>query len=71
MNAILLNSDLLGSMGAIIALVSPFVFLTGLLMIIFSEKNRKLGIKLLIGSVIAFIVGFGTCFANLSLGGMH
>lgn len=71
MEIIFLNSDILGSLGAIIALVSPIVFLVGLLMTIFSAKNRKMGIRLLIGSVIAFIVGFGTCFANLSLGGMH
>lgn len=66
-----LKSDFLGSLGAIIAIVSPFIFLVGLIMAIVSQEKRKLGIKLLIGSIILFIIGFGTCLANLSLGGMH
>lgn len=71
MNTILLKSDTLAGIGMILAIVSSFVFLVGLIIIIASQKNRKIGLKLLIGSVIAFIIGFGTCFVNLSLGSMH
>jgi len=38
---------------------------------IFFESRRKLGLKVMLFSVIGFIIGFGTCFANFSLGAMH
>jgi hypothetical protein len=71
MNIMLLKSDTLAGLGMIMAIVSPFVFLVGLIIIIAFKKNRKIGIKLLIASLITFIIGFGTCFANFSLGEMH
>jgi hypothetical protein len=38
---------------------------------LFFENQRKLGLKILLFSVIGFVIGFGTCVANFSLGGMH
>lgn len=66
-----MDSDILASIGAIIACIAPIVFLVGLITAIVSKPNRKLAVKLIIFSIIGFIIGFGTCLANLSLGGMH
>jgi hypothetical protein len=63
--------ETLTGLGIIIACISPIFFLFGLIMAIFSKEKKKLGVKFLIGSVIGFIIGFGTCLANFSLGGMH
>lgn len=71
MKTLFLRSDTLAQIGIALALISIPLFLIGLILIIASEKSRKTGIKLLIGSIVAFIIGFGTCFANLSLSGMH
>jgi len=70
MEPIFLSSPEL-ALGFYMVILSPIAFITGLIIIASSRDYRKLGIKIVIGSVIAFIIGFGTCFANLSLGGMH
>ncbi len=66
-----MDSDILASIGAIIACIAPIVFLTGVIMAIVSKTNRKTAVKMIIFSIIGFIIGFGTCLANLSLGNMH
>lgn len=71
MKTFFLQSEILLQIGMALAVLSAPLFLVGLIMIIASEKSRKIGIKLLIGSIITFVIGFGTCFANFSLGGMH
>lgn len=71
MNTVFLKSDVLAQFGIVLALLSIPLFLIGLIVAIASQKNRKVGLKLLIGSIIAFIIGFGTCIANFSLSGMH
>jgi hypothetical protein len=49
-----------------VAFVSFLTFVAGIIMQ-FSEKNRKLGLQMILYSVIAFVIGFGTCFASLTL----
>ena len=49
---------------------SAIAFITGLFLL-FIENKRKFAVKLLIGSVIIFLIGFGTCFATFSIGPMH
>ena len=66
-----MDSDILASIGAIIACIAPIVFLVGLIMAIVSKTNRKTAVKMMIISVIAFAIGFGTCLDKLSLGAMH
>jgi hypothetical protein len=63
-----MQEALLG-IGIIVSVVSPIVLFIGVLMAIFGKENKKLGIKLIIGSIIAFIIGFATCAANFTLGG--
>jgi len=63
-------NDFLVSAAIIIVLISVLVFFVGIVFL-FIDKNKKTGLKLIIGSIIAFIIGFGTCFANFNLGGMH
>jgi hypothetical protein len=57
----------------ILTVVSPLVFLVGLIMCIVSkeEANRKLGIKLLIFSLISFLIGIGGCLMIINSTGMH
>lgn len=71
MTTFILKSDLLANLGAVIAMICPVVLIIGIIMAFASVKNRKLGIKLIIGSIICFIIGFGTCLVNLNLGAMH
>ena len=49
-----------------VAFISAITFLVGIFMQ-FSEESKKLGLKLILYSVIAFVIGFGTCFASLTL----
>ncbi len=43
------------------------LFFIGVFVAIISQKNKQLGIKLLIGSVISFVIGFGGCLAYISV----
>ncbi|HFG0566119.1 TPA: hypothetical protein ACGFUW_001893 [Flavobacterium psychrophilum] len=47
--------------------LTVFTFVIAFFMAIFSKKKNKLASKLLIGSVIVFIIGFGGCIALISL----
>ncbi|MCZ8330821.1 MAG: hypothetical protein O9282_05875 [Flavobacterium sp.] len=62
--------DTLVTIGIILAIISIIAFAIGFIMLFF-ENQRKLGLKILLFSVIGFVIGFGTCVANFSLGGMH
>ena len=57
--------------GGLIALLSVVAFLIGILRLIFIQDDKKVSLKIILYSVIAFVIGFGTCAANFSLGGMH
>jgi hypothetical protein len=59
--------ELLLSIYLIIMTLSVLTFVVGFFMAIFSKKNSKLASKLLIGSVITFVIGFGGCVAFISL----
>lgn len=41
-------------------------FISGILIAIFNKKERKSGIKMMVFSMIAFLIGFGGCFVYLS-----
>ena len=41
-------------------------FISGILIAIFNKKERKSGIKMMVFSIIAFLIGFGGCFVYLS-----
>lgn len=57
--------------GAIIAFMGVIAFLFGIVRLIFISDDKKLSLKIILYAVIAFVIGFGTCAANFSLGGMH
>lgn len=59
-------SDFLLNFGIIVAIFSSVGFIIGFFML-FSDKDRKTGLKFMAFSVIGFIIGFGTCMANFSL----
>lgn len=46
---------------AIILLISPFTLLIGLFKVFFQKEDKKFGIQLLTYSIIAIIIGLGTC----------
>lgn len=53
---------------ALVVLISVITFLFGLFKVIFQKDDKEFGIKLLIYSTIAFIVGFGTCAVAINGG---
>ena len=57
--------------GGLSAFISVIAFLFGIVRLIFISENKKLSLKIIMYSVIAFVIGFGTCAANFSLSGMH
>ena len=57
--------------GGLSAFISVIAFLVGIVRLIFISENKKLSLKIILYSVIAFVIGFGTCAANFSLSGMH
>ena len=62
--------DALVDISIMLIFASAIAFITGLF-VLFIENKRKFAVKLLIGSVIIFIISFGTCFATFSIGPMH
>lgn len=70
MGNIVLMSDFWGQVLVLVLILSPIAFVIGIILIAVSKDTRKFGVKLLIGSVIAFIIGFGTCMASMSPGGI-
>jgi len=71
MGNVFLMSEGFGQLILFLLVASPIAFVVGLILLAASKKTRKAGIITMTCSVIAFIIGFGTCFANLNLGGMH
>lgn len=63
--------EFLALSGGLIAFVSVITFLIGIVRLIFISENQKLSLKIILYSVIAFVIGFGTCAANFSMSGMH
>lgn len=57
--------------GGLSAFISVIAFLVGIVRLIFISENKKLSLKIILYSVIAFVIGFGTCAANFSLSGIH
>lgn len=55
---------LLMMFAGIVLLVSPFTLLIGLYKVFFQKEDKKFGIQLLTYSVIAIIIGLGTCFST-------
>lgn len=66
-----LNKQLIDVLIVVLLVGSLWVFLFGLLMAIFNPNQKKIAITMIIGSIITFIIGFGTCFSNFTLGPMH
>ena len=62
--------DFIVSAAIIIEMISVAVFFIGIVFL-FIESKKKLGLKLIIGSVMSFIIGFSVCTANFTLGPMH
>jgi hypothetical protein len=57
------------SLAMFMIFASPVVFIAGIIVTITSKTNQKIG-KIMIGSLISFIIGFGIC-SNVSIGGGH
>ncbi|MDR7372263.1 hypothetical protein [Flavobacterium aquidurense] len=63
--------DFLVVIGGLAAFISVIAFLVGVLRLIFISDDKKTSLKIILFSIIAFVIGFGTCAANFSLGNMH
>ena len=46
-------------------IICIIVFISGIIVAIFNKEERKKGIKMMVFSVIAFLIGFGGCVAYL------
>mgnify|MGYP003502892623 FL=1 len=57
---------ILSFIGGVVALISVITFIIGVLMQ-FSDKFKLQGLQMLLYSIVAFVIGFGTCVATLSL----
>ncbi len=62
--------EFLGQLAIFMIFASPFVFIAGLIITAINKEKRKLGLYLVIGSIISFIIGFGIC-SSISFGGFH
>lgn len=63
-------NDILAQISMIIVGISTITFLIGFIMLFIASK-RKIALKILLYSVIAFVIGFGTCVATFTLGPIH
>ncbi|NNT71461.1 hypothetical protein HKT18_04440 [Flavobacterium sp. IMCC34852] len=70
MGNLFLMSDFLSWIILFLLFASPIVFVIGIILVAVSKDTRKFGVKLIIGSVIALIIGFGTCIASMNAGGL-
>ncbi len=62
--------EFLGQLAIFMIFASPIVFIAGLIITAINKEKRKLGLYLVIGSIISFIIGFGIC-SSISFGGFH
>ena len=58
--------DVLASLSMIVVGLSVLAFFFGLIRLIFI-KEKKFSLQILAYSIIAFIIGFGTCCASFQL----
>ncbi len=54
------------SISIFVVIISCITFLIGFIML-FYESKRKLALKLVLFSIIAFVIGFGTCLSTFNL----
>lgn len=52
--------------GMIVAFLSFLSFIIGIIFLFF-ESKKKLGLKIIVISIVSFIIGFGTCAAYFTL----
>lgn len=66
-----LNKQLIDILVIALYFGGVWLFFFGLFMAIFNPNHKKIGVIMIISSVIMVVIGFGTCLANFSLGPMH
>jgi hypothetical protein len=66
-----LEKDLIDVLVIVLYALGIYLFFFGLFMAIFNPNQKKLGVIMIITSVILVVIGFGTCLANFSMGSMH
>jgi peptidoglycan/LPS O-acetylase OafA/YrhL len=66
-----LNKQLIDVLIVVLLIGSVWLFIFGILMAIFNPNQKKIAVSMIITAIITFIIGFGTCFANFTLGPMH
>lgn len=64
--------DFLENLSSLMLFCSIIVFIAGLINIASNkEKSKSLGLKLVIGSIMCFIIGFSICSSNFMQGSMN
>ena len=59
-------SDIFATIIIVLLISSVVLFFVSLIMLFF-KSQRKLAAKIMIGCVIAFVIGFGACVVSLNL----
>lgn len=58
--------DFLAQIAMLIFFLCPFVLIAGIIIISKNKENRQIGVKMVLGSVIIMIIGFGLCVAAVN-----
>lgn len=58
--------DFLVTIGGLLAFISAIAFFVGIILLFF-ESKKKIGLKIVLCSLIGFVIGFSTCAVNLNL----
>jgi hypothetical protein len=64
-------NNVLVPIGMLAAFISAMAFLVGVTRLIFISRDRKTSLKIILFAIVGFVIGFGTCAANFTLGNMH
>ena len=62
--------ELFSGLALVLLVICPILFIVGLFLL-FDIKKRPIAVKIIIFSVIGFIIGFGTCLTSINIGGGH
>ena len=58
-------NDFLASLIIFLMVLSPILFLAGLIVLIVSKEKRRLGLYMIVASAMLFVIGFGACVASI------
>ena len=58
-------NDFLASLIIFLMVLSPVLFLAGLIVLIVSKEKRRFGLYMILAAAMLFVIGFGACIASI------